>query len=814
MVCVAPPHGRPAPKLDPRSLGKIPARYRPSTRDWIQVGVQHHACPDQHTAQDWDRAGANVGLACGRAWNLVFVDLDFDDPDYLSDTIAILRRHFGQDIPIRGVDNPNHARAGVAFRLDQMPRGAVLRFQDPMGNIFKLEILGENRQFVAWGQHRDTKAPYAWAKALQGPDDFPLIDIYALRRVLIEIELELSTKYGIRRIHGGSGTVSHTRPAGDAGEILGSEEEVTRYLNLIPNDHHFADYDAWLHMGLALINASGGAAWGKALWMAWSNQVHQDMGENYPARKWDENLPSSPNGPLGLWWLRKEAQARAPGTLAVTAYDTAPLDETEVDLTAAAIKGEPLWPGIFAEWAYLPTQQRFFRWSDRQLYPERGFNAVYQRVLPLLKTEAGITARTKDITPAWLYFNDIRQVFVQNLIYHPGEKRLITTRDKQVLANTWAPGFSLTHPGVSEFDVRQFLDHAKLVLRSDANVRRFIVWCAYVLQFPDRKPNWGWLVSTMPGLGKDALLFVLRWAVGNRNHISATVQMLHGSFTDYLERKLITVSETHQQTSEKGKSSADVYNQLKEYLARPPEEIMINHKNQKPYSIPNLSAWFFLSNHHKPIYLEPGDRRLFVIDNTDTPKQTTDYYVRLWAYLEADKNLIASFLLTYPLTAADIQLIEGPAPASDAKVILISANQHPLETAVADYIDELKLTVAQTGIKGVSLVTTASEIKDSVLGRSGFKSTSDAKLAQALWNAGARPVRPDPRNPRGAASIWAKGSSKRLWLLAPRDAKGRDYTWLSEDQLVDLYGGSRFPLDIADADVKVVKLHPTKDIDV
>jgi len=809
MVCVAPPRGRPAPQLDSRSLGKIPARYRPSTQDWVQVGVQHHSCPDPATAQDWDRVGANVGLACGRAWNLVFVDLDFDDPDYLSDTIAILRRHFGQDIPIRGVDNPDHARAGVAFRLDQMPRGTVIRFQDPMGTIFKLELLGENRQFVAWGQHRDTGSPYAWANELRAPGDFPEITLDALRKVLIEIELELHTRYGIRRVHGGSGTVNLTPPTGDAGEILGSEAEVTRYLSLIPNDHDFADYDAWTHMGFALINASGGADWGRDLWVAWSNQVPQTMGDSYPARKWDENLPASPNGPLGLWWLRKEAQARAPGTLAVTAYDTVPLDEAEINAAAASV--ERIWPGIFKEWSYIPTQQKFFRRSDRDTYSERGgFNVVLQPLLASLRSEAGVASRARHITPAWLYFEDPRRVLVSDLTYHPGEDSLIRTRDGRLLANTWKLGFKATHPDATEFDVLPFLAHCKLVLSTDFNVRLFIVWCAYVIQYPDRKPNWAWLISAVQGLGKDWMIKMLRWAVGERNYTSVTIENLNGQFTDYLEHKLMIVSETHQQTSPRGQSPIDVYNRLKEYLARPPDEIKINQKGQRPYAIPNLGAWIYLSNYPDALYLEPGDRRLHVVNNMDTPKPSQDYYNEMIPYLDANKDLIGSFLATYPLTEADIRLIEGPAPASDAKTVLIRANQHPLDVAVEEYIEEMKMAVTIGG-RG-SLVTTAKDIKDLLFG--GRNHISDTKLAHALWSAGARPVRPDPKNPRGAAPVPIKGSTKRLWLLAPHDDKGRDYTRLSRAQLVELYSGSPFPLDIADVDVKVVKLHPTKEADV
>jgi hypothetical protein len=164
-------------------------------------------------------------------------------------------------------------------------------------------------------------------------------------------------------------------------------------------------------------------------------------------------------------------------------------------------------------------------------------------------------------------------------------------------------------------------------------------------------------------------------------------------------------------------------------------------------------------------------------------------------------------------------LIEGPAPDSQAKNVLITANQSPLDIAVQEYIEEMKMTVAQSGTKGPSLVTTAAEVKGVVSQRQGSTyGVSDTKLATALWNAGARPIKPDPKNPRGAATSWVKGSTKRLWLLAPLDDKGRDYSRLDEDQLVDLYLSGKFPLDIADQNDKIVNLRPAdrkaKDTDV
>ena len=71
---------------------------------------------------------------------------------------------------------------------------------------------------------------------------------------------------------------------------------------------------------------------------------------------------------------------------------------------------------------------------------------------------------------------------------------------------------------------------------------------------------------------------------------------------------------------------------------------------------------------------------------------------------------------------------------------------------------------------------------------------------------GARPVRAEP-NGSGAMGVWVKDKKYRLWLLAPTDDKGRDYSRLSENELKDLFiGTGRYPLDIPDPDANVVNL--------
>ena len=809
MVCVAPPIGRPGPGASQRDMGKMPAFYRPATKDWVPLGVPRQRCEDFATAGLWDQLGANIGLKCGAGWNLAFVDLDIDDPYLVALALEVLCQKFGLDIPIRGVDDPNHHRVGVALRVRGVLRGATITFQDFIGDIHKIQVLADNLQFVAWGLHPGTRAPYVWQPQDPrefGPEGFPEVELSDLKDALDEIE-EAFKAEGARRVSGRTLLGVTQRPSGEAGRIEGSYEEVQALLELIPNDDKFAAYDDWTWMCFALINASGGASWARDLWVQWSNQIAQGKGSSYPAQKWDENLGIPPKH-LGVWWLRKEARARAPARTAAVDFDQHPVLDTEIEATALATIGKPIVPVIFSQWAYCPRETKFFSFKTGEFYPKEGFNDLYSPYLPKLKHELKAPKKGR-LTPAQLFIDYYpERTIISQVTYHPGEGVLIDDGQGGLSANRWKLGFRTMYPGTTDIDVMPFIAHAKLVLRDDTIVAWFLKWCAYVVQFPNRKPNWAMLISTRPGLGKDFLIRALIHAVGLRNHKSVTVDALSSSFNDYLVGKLMTVSEARQSSQSGGKSNFDIYNELKHYLARPPDHISINDKNTKRFTIPNLSAWVFLSNHQVPLFIEQDDRRLLVVQNMDTPRASDDYYVRLKAYLDDNLDLIASYFMEYPLTQADIQLIEGQAPSTAAKQALMAHHRDQLEVGLEDIIEEARASAGQNKAHPrIAMVTTVDDLQSELRSQSfDLRALSRNRIVSLLLALGARPVRADPKG-GGAASIWVKDRTRRLWLLAPTDDKGRDYTQLSESDLKDLFTGGRFPaLDTVDPDANVVNL--------
>jgi hypothetical protein len=272
--------------------------------------------------------------------------------------------------------------------------------------------------------------------------------------------------------------------------------------------------------------------------------------------------------------------------------------------------------------------------------------------------------------------------------------------------------------------------------------------------------------------------------VGEGNYFMLSADVLSGKFTPFAENRLVFMSETRQH-NRGNKSSHDVMNDLKPYLADKPEWVSAERKGIDAYPVRNLTAWIFFSNEKRPLYIADGDRRLWILDNMGVKRKDPAYYESINKWLDKYAHLVASFLMDYPLTAADIQFFKGPAPDTAAKSALIAANRDPIEAALEEIIDE-----ARQGGTFKSLIVTPSDVIAELKQR--VPSAPSAQIvATHLRNLGAFPV-VKAGHGAGVVSI-SSTDKKRLWILAPTDAAGRDYTKLTPAEAAQIYLGAKWP---------------------
>lgn len=265
---------------------------------------------------------------------------------------------------------------------------------------------------------------------------------------------------------------------------------------------------------------------------------------------------------------------------------------------------------------------------------------------------------------------------VQRITWVPNGPRFITEGDTRSL-NVYEPPRESPLAG----DVSPYLELAEYIV-PDAKVREHILdWSAFVIQHPEQKPNWHPLLGGAQGIGKDALIFPIKRAVGFHNTVTIDPDDLESQFNDQVaDKKLGILNEI---LSFRDRRFED---KLKKYTAAPPHELTINPKGASKYTVPNIIALFGMTNHRSQgMTLSKGDRRWMPFWSPARPL-SADYYTELWEYLEGDGGLhVWHWLANRDLSAHNPK---AHAPDTEYKRELVEVSEDPNLAVLRDRIDE------------------------------------------------------------------------------------------------------------------------------
>ena len=166
-----------------------------------------------------------VGLRCGDN-GLTAFDCDHADPSTSQKLLAAFRSVLGPDIPVRWGREP---RFLIPFYLVDAPvQGRTFSFPD--GN--KLQLMGG--QFVAYGEHKDTKLPYRWEN---WDRDWPRLTTEQLQKVLSEVPLRAGTSLRFAAEHetASADELKYATPQ-TQDEWQAGREAALRYLGLLKHE--------------------------------------------------------------------------------------------------------------------------------------------------------------------------------------------------------------------------------------------------------------------------------------------------------------------------------------------------------------------------------------------------------------------------------------------------------------------------------------------------------------------------------------------------------------------------------------------------
>ncbi|CUW38811.1 protein of unknown function [Magnetospirillum sp. XM-1] len=645
----------PTSNLPPENIGKVPGRKTPS--GWVGLGdwVNHRS-----TQSDLSRFaawGAGLGLNCH---NLVAFDIDVLD-DALAAALerAVLEyaEAYGMGLfpapPVR-FGNPDVAKRlllartttptpkrRLAFRLpgespDEKPKHAV-------------ELLGHGQQFIAEGLHKSGK-PYHWRDDIS-PASLTSDGLVPLAPGDIE---ELWAAIGsvvdmfggeVSSSSGGSASTLERVPVIDGALRAPSPDAAVRALKSIPCES-ISDYEGFYQL-VASFKASVGG----------DEEFYPDLEEwalgwpdNDPdtvREKWDSFRETS----LGWGYLSKTADEHG----YCSAQDD--FEPVETGPGGSGGAGEDAADGsaidmLVRRYAYFEFDERFIDLETGAMLTDGMLNKRHSNIGSFASKANSASGQYHRLPAA------VRN-YVQRITYRPGQGPMLT-EDGERAVNLWRPGPLRAAVGVSDADIKPWLDLAEYLVPDQMERDTIMDWMACVLG--GSKPNWAVVLgSDAFGVGKGLLIRPLQNALGQRNYQTVPAKSLESRFNTWAWCSQLTVFEEIHSFERKG-----IYDMLKQHITAPPDYVEIERKGRDPIQHPNVTSFIFLTNHRDALALEDGDRRYFVswIEKPSHP-DGKDYYKPLADWIDANSHLVAGWLRQRDLSRFNAQ---GAAPVTAAKL--------------------------------------------------------------------------------------------------------------------------------------------------
>ena len=225
---------------------------------------------------------------------------------------------------------------------------------------------------------------------------------------------------------------------------------------------------------------------------------------------------------------------------------------------------------------------------------------------------------------------------------------------------------------------KTYLDHLSYIYGSPEKLDHALKWMAHLLYRPERRINHGLCLSGKQGTGKSTIAKVLTKLIGPA-YRTITPALFTSDFQDWFMNIRLAIVE---EIREYGGHSS--YNKVKHYFTE--DEIPINPKGKTMFNIKNHVHFMLFSNHHYPLPLEEGDRRIHYVESPAL-KQEPTYYDELYNYLDLDGAAagvwaFGKYLKDKVLPAVPDNFATKPPPVTPEHIKSVQAAANPIEAFI------------------------------------------------------------------------------------------------------------------------------------
>ena len=315
---------------------------------------------------------------------------------------------------------------------------------------------------------------------------------------------------------------------------------------------------------------------------------------------------------------------------------------------------------ILNSWYYIYKTENFVN----SKYPidtktKNNFNAIF----------ASITGTGNACN--YVFTNDLIKHAAQ-LVYEPGEERILKDCIGQELINTWIS------PELEEIErtPEWFINHINYLFNKD-DAEHILNWFAYIVQNPGKRVHHAILLIGKTGTGKSILYKVFQQILGKNNVASPHNENFQDKFTGWAKHcQLCWVNELNQK-GEKNKLAE----KLKPFITEP--EIEIREMYNPPYTINNHMNLFTVSNEDLPILLDNDDRRWYIA-KSEAKEKSEEYYNEMLKKIENQSGEVLYFLKNRDISKFN----PGKRPQiTEAKREIIQNSKTELEVLIEELIE-------------------------------------------------------------------------------------------------------------------------------
>ncbi|MCG5532363.1 DUF5906 domain-containing protein [Halorhodospira sp. 9621] len=677
-------------------VGKIPGRLGQNGWagfDWLRKSRK----PTKKALEQWTKTGAGVGFVCGEPGGVVGIDIDVLDEDAAGLVQQVAEQTLG-GAPVRVGRWPKRLLVYGVDVLSEPVQTSKIAFRSGAEGTRKhlIEIRGQGQQFVAQGIHPNTRQPYTWDRPVPPRDELVQVDagqvcelVDALVEALEEAGWEVQQGGGKGRSAAARAKVDQDALAADDLDMM--DEAVAAIRNTTAR---FPDRDAYIRVANAIKAAyRDDPARGEAAWLDWCARW-EDPPEgdgNEPDKALSDYRRCRPPFEIGAPYLYQLAREDGFNDAARVFPDAPPEPASDGNADSAPsgtdnqTDDQRRWNQalqyMLGDYVYVEDVERFVCLSEsyrRLLTP---------KTLDIRMTKLGLGSVGASKNRGSVQFHEHDGTLVKSATYRPEDHRNVVDEGLMGPAvNLWRPG-ELTQEQaaamtVSGDDVRPWLELVEHIVPDDDERRTVLDWLAWCVQNPGAKPSWHLVLGGRPGCGKDTILQPVIRALGRHNVAQLQAHELQQPWTDFLEGTALVVVQEMNSFERKA-----VMDRLKPLLARPPEEVRINAKNQRQYTLPNITAWVFLTNHENAIAIETGDRRFFVVwSDFSKPNWPEERFGELYRWMEQEGGWrsVAAWLTQRELSEGFNA--KGAAPHTTAKAHMQTMTEPALKQDIREIL--------------------------------------------------------------------------------------------------------------------------------